>query len=139
MGLCCSSESTQEATAKLILQDGRMIEFTSHVKVGYVLQKYPIYQLVLPLRWLREPLGADEMAALAVKASAALAGGKRIDPIVSGKSRMRFGSSDDTVGSGCVRRKERDGDGGGGGSGSGSTSSGRRRRYNALELRSIEE
>ncbi|XP_009138455.1 uncharacterized protein LOC103862502 [Brassica rapa] len=171
MGICSSSESTQVATAKLILQDGRMIEFTSPVKVGYVLQKYPMcficnsddmdfddavsaisadeelqlgqIYFALPLRWLREPLRADEMAALAVKASAALmqSGGgggscrrKRVDPIVAGKSRKRFGSGDDTVGSGGGRRKGRDGDGGGS-----SSNSGRRRKCYAAELSAIEE
>ncbi|KAG2244461.1 hypothetical protein Bca4012_015747 [Brassica carinata] len=172
MGICSSSESTQVATAKLILQDGRMIEFTSPVKVGYVLQKYhmcficssddmdfddavsaisadeelqlgQIY-FALPLRWLREPLEAVEMAALAVKASSALmrngggGGGscrrKRVDPIVAGKSGMRSGSGDDTVGSGGGRRKGRNVDAGGGCSGSG-----RRRTCYTAELRTIEE
>ncbi|KAJ4898815.1 hypothetical protein Rs2_12766 [Raphanus sativus] len=177
MGICSSSESTQVATAKLILQDGRMVEFTSPVKVGYVLQKYhmcficnsddmdfddavsaisadeelqlgQIY-FALPLRWLREPLRADEMAALAVKASSALmrSGGgggggscrsKRVDSIVAGKSRRRFGSGDDTVGSGGGRRKVRDGEGGGGGGGLGGSSSGKRKCY-AAELSAIEE
>ncbi|KAJ0240790.1 hypothetical protein HA466_0223690 [Hirschfeldia incana] len=174
MGICSSSESTQVATAKLILQDGRMVEFTSPVKIGYVLQKYPMcficnsddmdfddavsaisadeelqlgqIYFALPLRWLREPLRADEMAALAVKASSALmqSGGggggscrrKRVDPIVSGKSQRRFGSGDDTVGSGGGRRKGRNGEGGGGGLGG--SSSGRRKCY-AAELSSIEE
>ncbi|KAF8101582.1 hypothetical protein N665_0204s0076 [Sinapis alba] len=170
MGICSSSESTQVATAKLILQDGRMIEFTSTVKVGYVLQKYPMcficnsddmdfddavsaisadeelqlgqIYFALPLRWLREPLEAVEMAALAVKATSALmrsGGGRcrrtRVDPIVAGKSRMRFASGDDTVGSGGGgRRKGINGNGDGGG-----RCSGRRRTCYAAELRTIEE
>ncbi|CAN8328175.1 unnamed protein product [Cochlearia groenlandica] len=100
MGICSSSESTQVATAKLILQDGRMMEFTSSVKVGYILKKYPMsficnsddmdfddavtavsadeelqigqIYFALPLSWLCMPLKPEEMAALAVKASSAL-------------------------------------------------------------------
>lgn len=100
MGNCSSSDSTRVATAKLILQDGRLQEFTSPVKVSYLLQQYPssficnademdfdnvvtavdenqtlqpgqLY-FALPLSWLRQPLQAQEMAALAVKASSAL-------------------------------------------------------------------
>ncbi|GAB4848908.1 hypothetical protein Ancab_003720 [Ancistrocladus abbreviatus] len=100
MGICSSCESTSVATAKLILQDGRLQEFSYPVKVSYVLQKDPacficnsdemefddvvkaicedeelqpgqIY-FALPLSRLRRPLQAEEMAALAVKASAAL-------------------------------------------------------------------
>ncbi|KAG7641822.1 hypothetical protein ISN44_As02g018050 [Arabidopsis suecica] len=100
MGICSSYESTQVVTAKLILHDGRMMEFTSPVKVGYVLQKNPMcficnsddmdfdnvvsaisadeeFQLgqlyfALPLSSLHHSLKAEEMAALAVKASSAL-------------------------------------------------------------------
>ncbi|KAF8047870.1 hypothetical protein N665_2794s0001 [Sinapis alba] len=102
MGICSSYESTQVAsTAKLILQDGKMMEFTTPVKVGYVLQKINpmcficnsddmdfddvvsaisadeelqlghIY-FALPLSSLHQSLKAEEMAALAVKASSAL-------------------------------------------------------------------
>ncbi|KAG2319153.1 hypothetical protein Bca4012_054593 [Brassica carinata] len=171
MGICSSSESIQVATAKLILQDGKMMEFANPVKVGYVLQKYPMcficnsddmdfddavsaisadeelqlgqIYFALPLRWLREPLKAEEMAALAVRASSALmrSGGgggscrrKCIDPIVvSDKYCLRVGSGDDTVGSGGVRRKGRNAAGGG------SSSSGRRRKCYAAELSTIEE
>lgn len=168
MGICSSSESIQVATAKLILQDGRMMEFTNPVKVGYVLLKYPMcficnsddmdfddavsaisadeelqlgqIYFALPLCWLRQPIKAEEMAALAVKASSALmrSGGggcrrKCVDPIVSDKFRMRVGSGDDTVGSGAGRRKGRNGDGGG------SDSSSRRRKCYAAELSTIEE
>ncbi|KAM1400087.1 hypothetical protein FF1_027203 [Malus domestica] len=100
MGICSSSGSTQVATAKLILQDGNLQEFPYPVKVSYVLQKNPtcficnsdemdfddVLQAVsdnevlqpgqlyfaLPLSWLKHPLQAEEMAALAVKASSAL-------------------------------------------------------------------
>ncbi|KFK32719.1 hypothetical protein AALP_AA6G279900 [Arabis alpina] len=100
MGICSSYESTQVATAKLILQDGRMMEFTTPVKVGYVLQKNPMcficnsddmdfddvvsaisaeeelqlgqLYFALPLTSLHHSLKAEEMAALAVKASSAL-------------------------------------------------------------------
>ncbi|XP_068344421.1 uncharacterized protein [Pyrus communis] len=100
MGICSSSGSTQVATAKLILQDGNLQEYPYPVKVSYVLQKNPtcficnsdemdfddVLQAVsdnevlqpgqlyfaLPLSWLKHPLQAEEMAALAVKASSAL-------------------------------------------------------------------
>ncbi|KAK2987498.1 hypothetical protein RJ640_012157 [Escallonia rubra] len=100
MGICSSCESTSVATAKLISQDGRLQEFSYPVKVSYVLQKNPssficnsdemefddvvlpindeeelqpgqLY-FALPLSRLRHPLQAEEMAALAVKASSAL-------------------------------------------------------------------
>ncbi|XWS29342.1 hypothetical protein CRYUN_Cryun24cG0020900 [Craigia yunnanensis] len=100
MGICSSCDSTHVATAKLILQDGRLQEFPYPVKVSYVLQKYPMcficnsdemdfdnvasaiqedeelqpgqLYFALPLSWLKHPLRAEEMAALAVKASSAL-------------------------------------------------------------------
>ncbi|GAB2279703.1 hypothetical protein Dimus_014343 [Dionaea muscipula] len=100
MGICSSVESTSVATAKLILQDGRLQEFPYPVKVSYILQTDPtcficnsdemefddvvnavredeelqLGQLyfALPRSKLRRPLLPDEMAALAVKASAAL-------------------------------------------------------------------
>ncbi|KAH0894038.1 hypothetical protein HID58_056467 [Brassica napus] len=116
----------------------------SAISADEELQLGQIY-FALPLRWLREPLKAEEMAALAVKASSALmrSGGggggscrrKCINPIVvSDKYRLQVGSGDDTVGSGRVRRKGRNVDGGGG-----STSSGRRRKCYAAELSTIEE
>ncbi|KAK7309248.1 hypothetical protein RJT34_05817 [Clitoria ternatea] len=100
MGNCSSSDSTQVATAKLVLQDGRLQEFSYPVKVSFLLQKYPscficnsdemdfddvvtaidedqvlqpgqLY-FALPLNRLRHPLQPHEMAALAVKASSAL-------------------------------------------------------------------
>ncbi|XP_076936727.1 uncharacterized protein LOC143603999 [Bidens hawaiensis] len=101
MGICSSCDSTAVATAKLILPDGTLQEFSYPVKVSYVLQKHPstficnsdemefddvvsalgnddvlqpgqLY-FVLPLTRLRRPLQPEEMAALAVKASSALA------------------------------------------------------------------
>ncbi|XVF17794.1 hypothetical protein REPUB_Repub10bG0154600 [Reevesia pubescens] len=100
MGICSSCDSTHVATAKLILQDGRLQEFPYPVKVSYVLQKNPMcficnsdemdfddvvsaiqedeelqpgqLYFALPLSWLKHPLQAKEMAALAVKASSAL-------------------------------------------------------------------
>ncbi|XVF15678.1 hypothetical protein REPUB_Repub09cG0175800 [Reevesia pubescens] len=100
MGICSSCDSTHVATAKLILQDGRLQEFPYPVKVSYVLQKNPMcficnsdemdfddvvsaiqedeelqpgqLYFALPLSWLKHPLQAEEMAALAVKASSAL-------------------------------------------------------------------
>ncbi|GMP31624.1 hypothetical protein CsSME_00005765 [Camellia sinensis var. sinensis] len=100
MGICSSCESTSVATAKLILRDGRLEEFSYPVKASYLLQKDPssficnsdemdfddvvsaisddeelqpgqLY-FALPLSRLKRPLQADEMAALAVKASSAL-------------------------------------------------------------------
>ncbi|EXB96695.1 hypothetical protein L484_011736 [Morus notabilis] len=41
MGICSSTSATHVATAKLILQDGRLQEFAYPVKVSYVLQKNP--------------------------------------------------------------------------------------------------
>ncbi|PWA89990.1 hypothetical protein CTI12_AA105510 [Artemisia annua] len=107
MGICSSCHSTAVATAKLILTDGTLQEYTYPVRVSYVLQKNPSVFIcnademefddvvsavrdedvlqpgqlyfALPLSRLRRPLGAEEMAALAVKASSALAkrcGGK---------------------------------------------------------------
>lgn len=100
MGICSSSESTHVATAKLVLQDGRLQEYSYPVKVSYVLHRYPTYFIcnsdemefddvlsaisddeelqpgqlyfALPLSRLKHPLQAEEMAALAVKASNAL-------------------------------------------------------------------
>lgn len=101
MGICSSCDATAVTTAKLILHDGTLQEFSYPVKVSYLLQKYPstficnsdemefddvvspihddeLLQLgqlyfSLPLNRLRRPLQPEEMAALAVKASSALA------------------------------------------------------------------
>lgn len=101
MGICSSCQSTSSlATAKLILQDGRLQEYPYPVKVSYVLQKNPtsficnsdemefddVVQAIsdddelqpgqlyfaLPLTRLKRRLQPEEMAALAVKASSAL-------------------------------------------------------------------
>ncbi|XP_010526736.1 PREDICTED: uncharacterized protein LOC104804221 [Tarenaya hassleriana] len=157
MGICSSCDSSHVvATAKLILQDGGMMEFTQPVKVGYVLQKYPTcficdsdemdfddvvsaisadeelqlghLYFALPLSWLRRPLQAEEMAALAVKANSALtrSGGCRREKCQSrlrcassvvypaDEFRRRSASGDGTVGSSVGSRK-------------GSSSGGRRR------------
>lgn len=100
MGICSSCESTCVATAKLILEDGRLQEYSYPVRVSYLLQKYPdsficnsdemgfddvvlgvcddeelqlgqIY-FALPLSRLNRRLLPQDMAALAVKASSAL-------------------------------------------------------------------
>ncbi|XP_021725465.1 uncharacterized protein LOC110692729 [Chenopodium quinoa] len=100
MGICSSCESTSVATAKLILEDGRLEEFSYPVKASYLLSKDPnvficnsdemdfdgyvsavraedelqpgqLY-FALPLAKLSRPLHAEDMAALAVKANAAL-------------------------------------------------------------------
>ena len=100
MGACASRESLRSDSAKLILLDGTLQEFSSPVKVWQILQKNPTsfvcnsdemdfddavsavagneelrpgqLYFVLPLTWLNHPLRAEEMAALAVKASSAL-------------------------------------------------------------------
>ncbi|KAI9113633.1 hypothetical protein K1719_015560 [Acacia pycnantha] len=100
MGNCTSGDMVQVPTARLILEDGQLREFTYPIKVSYVLQKYPMcficnsdemdfddvmtaidedevlqpgqLYFALPLSRLNHPLRADEMAALAVKASSAL-------------------------------------------------------------------
>lgn len=101
MGICSSCESSSSAvTAKLIFDDGRLQEFSYPIKVSYVLQKNPTcficnsdemdfdvavsavnhdemlqpgqLYFALPLSRLKRRLKAEEMAALAVKASSAL-------------------------------------------------------------------
>ncbi|KAG4169135.1 hypothetical protein ERO13_A12G067200v2 [Gossypium hirsutum] len=100
MGICSSCDSNHAATAKLILQDGRLQEFPYPVKVSYVLQGNPTcficnsdemdfddvvsaveedeelqpgqLYFALPLSWLKHPLQPQQMGALAVKASSAL-------------------------------------------------------------------
>ncbi|CAL9203996.1 uncharacterized protein LOC103976374 [Musa acuminata AAA Group] len=103
MGICKSCDATgvaEPATAKLVLQDGKLQEFERPVKVSHLLQKDPTcfvcdsdgmvfdglvmavdeddelqpgqLYFLLPVSMLRRPLHAEEMAALAVKASAAL-------------------------------------------------------------------
>ncbi|XP_074306529.1 uncharacterized protein LOC141641779 [Silene latifolia] len=100
MGQCASCTSSSMYTAKLISEDGKLEEFTYPVNVAYLLSTHPntficnsedmefdgvltavkdqenlqLGQLyfALPLSKLRRPLLAEEMAALAVKANAAL-------------------------------------------------------------------
>ncbi|KAK9053196.1 hypothetical protein SSX86_029828 [Deinandra increscens subsp. villosa] len=101
MGICISSPSPSLPTSKLILPDGRLQEFFHPTKVSDVLHSHPstficnsdemdfddlvspinhhenlqpgqLY-FALPLKRLNHPLQPEEMAALAVKASAALA------------------------------------------------------------------
>ncbi|PPE00545.1 hypothetical protein GOBAR_DD02450 [Gossypium barbadense] len=100
MGICSSCDSNHAATAKLILQNGRLQEFPYPVKVSYVLQGNPTcficnsdemdfddvvsaveedeelqpgqLYFALPLSWLKHPLQPQQMGALAVKASSAL-------------------------------------------------------------------
>ncbi|KAK7263049.1 hypothetical protein RJT34_30633 [Clitoria ternatea] len=101
MGNCCSGsfQTTDVATAKVVVHDGRMQEFSYPVKVSYLLQLYPacficdsdemrfddvisavheneelqLGQLyfALPLNRLKRPLLPEEMAALAVTANSA--------------------------------------------------------------------
>ncbi|KAJ8530899.1 hypothetical protein K7X08_023780 [Anisodus acutangulus] len=140
MGICNSCESTSVATAKLILQDGRLQEFSYPVKASHLLQKDPtificnsdemdfgdiVYAIngdeelqlgqlyfALPLKRLRSRLRADEMAALAVRASSAL---KRT--CISccrekcGCRNKEFVFSEGKKGDGKVARKVVDGDG----------------------------
>jgi len=101
MGNCVCGQTTKEPTAKLVVHDGRMEEFSYPVKVSYLLQLYPTcficdsdemafdhvvtavhhdHQLklgqlyfALPLDRLKRHLPPQEMAALAVIASSALA------------------------------------------------------------------
>ncbi|KAI9181965.1 hypothetical protein LWI28_020585 [Acer negundo] len=107
MGSNCSScESTDVATAKVILQDGRLQEFACPIKVSQVLGRNPncficnsddmdfnslalgingdeelrpgqLY-FSLPMSLSERPLMAEEMASLAVKASLALKASNQI-------------------------------------------------------------
>ncbi|OIW09745.1 hypothetical protein TanjilG_14268 [Lupinus angustifolius] len=127
MGNCCFSsfDSNQIATAKLILHDGVLQEFSYAVKVSFLLQKYPTYFIcnsndmdfddvvtaidedevletgelyfAIPLSKLKLKLQADEMAALAVKASLALT--------KSGGDKCRFRRKRDVLFSGEERGK----------------------------------
>ncbi|XP_060192733.1 uncharacterized protein LOC132622193 [Lycium barbarum] len=154
MGIVCSScQSTSVSTAKLILHDGRLQEFSYPVKASYLLQNDPtificnsdemdfgdvisavseneelqLGQLyfALPLNRLKHKLKAEEMAALAVKASSALnnSGGEKF--IVFEKSGRNFSKKlvDDNSGS-----KRSNGPG----------SSGRRKKFTA-KLSAINE
>ncbi|KAL3525754.1 hypothetical protein ACH5RR_014126 [Cinchona calisaya] len=149
MGICSSCESTDMATAKLILHDGGLQEFSYPVKVSYVLQKNPAcficnsddmdfddvvsaisddellqpgqLYFALPLNRLKHRLLAEEMAALAVKASSALAksGGEKY-----GSRKTRVSCENDNqsrkvgdCGDVGLRRGRKGGGGGGGGGG----------------------
>ncbi|XP_072989835.1 uncharacterized protein [Typha latifolia] len=97
----CEATAVAPATAKVVLLDGRLQEFVGPVKASHVLQKDDSMCFVcssddmelddfvsalgaeeelqpgqlyflLPVSMLQRPLHADEIAALAVKASAAL-------------------------------------------------------------------
>ncbi|CAN4081606.1 unnamed protein product [Withania somnifera] len=158
MGIICSSyESTSVATAKLILHDGRLQEFSYPVKASYLLQNDPtificnsdemdfgdlvsaisaeeelqLGQLyfALPLSHLKHKLKAEEMAALAVKASSALnnsISGEKF--IVSEKGGDHFSKqvADDHSGTLTPRQKN------------GCSSSGRRKKFTA-KLSAIHE
>ncbi|KAF2316575.1 hypothetical protein GH714_041916 [Hevea brasiliensis] len=110
MGICSSHEITPAATAKLILQDGQLEEFSYPVTVSQILkgnhscfvckaddmdynacipaidgdEELQLGQLyfVLPVNWINSRLSPRDMAALAVKASLALksSGGHKILP-----------------------------------------------------------
>ncbi|EEF43321.1 hypothetical protein RCOM_0938600 [Ricinus communis] len=68
MGICNScSPITVASSAKLTLEDGRLEEFPYPVR----LELGHLY-FELPLGWLHSPIKAQEIAALAVKASLAL-------------------------------------------------------------------
>ncbi|CAK9173024.1 unnamed protein product [Ilex paraguariensis] len=124
MGLCSSCESTSVATAKLILQDGRLQEFSYPVKVWYVLQKNPSCFICNSDEMDFDD--AEEMAALAVKASSALtkSGGEKcgcrrhsFSPVLltgekGGRSSRRVA---DVCGTGLRSRGRSSAAGGGGG------------------------
>ncbi|GFQ03857.1 hypothetical protein PHJA_002529500 [Phtheirospermum japonicum] len=150
MGICCSCESTSVAMARLILDDGRLWEYPYSVKVSYVLQRNPAYFICnsdemdfgnvvsavsddeelqpgrlyfsLSLSQLRHRLQAEEMAALAVKASSAVTksgdcGGEKcvsrwnnlVFPGDSGMRQSRKAASGGNVGDAGSGRRRRDG------------------------------
>ncbi|KAL5715088.1 hypothetical protein ACHQM5_016966 [Ranunculus cassubicifolius] len=109
MGICSSTDSISVSTIKLVLHDGTLQEFSYPVNVSQALQKNPgcficnademdfnnfvtaihgdedlqpgqLY-FVLPLSRLKYPLQAEEIAALAVKASSALSKNGRVVPL----------------------------------------------------------
>ncbi|KAJ7944363.1 HTH-type transcriptional regulator [Quillaja saponaria] len=145
MGNCKSSDSTQLETAKLILQDGRLQQYPHPVRVSYLLQKYPMcficnsdemdfddvviainendelqpgqLYFALPLSRLQHRLQAEEMAALAVKATSAL---MKLKSNVGDKKRgccgkyLMSSGEDDVKSYRRVAPGDGDGDGGGG-------------------------
>ncbi|KAL2905688.1 N-acetylglucosamine-1-phosphotransferase subunits alpha/beta [Bienertia sinuspersici] len=118
MGICTSSEATSVATAKLILQNGKLEEFSYPVKASYLLSKDPTtfichsddmdfdgvvsairddeelepgqLYFALPRAQLNRPLSAEEMAALAVKANAALLKSHSEDNKCRGRKKSGF-------------------------------------------------
>ncbi|XP_008790201.2 uncharacterized protein LOC103707479 [Phoenix dactylifera] len=142
MGICSSCQATAAAveataTVKVVLQDGKLEEFSRPVKAANVLQKDPTcfvcnsddmefggfvsavsadeelqpgqLYFLLPLSELRRPIRAEEMATLAVRASAALMSG------ASSASRCHKGSLAPLVFPAGGRRSGVEAGGGGGG------------------------
>ncbi|XP_075474853.1 uncharacterized protein LOC142505657 [Primulina tabacum] len=151
MGNCRSCESRSAATAKLILSNGQLQEFSYPVKVSTLMQHGAVNYLdrficssndmeigeafvavggdeelrpgevyfELPSRWRKHRMQAEDMAALAVKASLALAGGddaviscscyafKRVDHamVVLNDKERPFLVADGGRGRGCGRFK----------------------------------
>ncbi|KAL8044363.1 hypothetical protein ABFX02_08G041800 [Erythranthe guttata] len=155
MGICSSCDSTSVATAKLILDDGRLQEFPYPVKVSYVLQKNPAcficnsdemefgdvvsavsndeelqpgqLYFALPLSQLKHRLQAEDMAALAVKASSALtksSGGNCGEKCGCRRNILVFPAESDLKQSRRAAAAGRGGDAGGGIAGSRRRSSG---------------
>ncbi|KAL5704959.1 hypothetical protein ACHQM5_023315 [Ranunculus cassubicifolius] len=136
MGNCTSYGSASISVAKLILQNGEMEEFSYPVRVSYLLEKYPscficdsdsleyddfvsaIYgdeqlqpghlYFALPLSKSKYPLQAEEMAALAVKASMAFiksgTGGELASSVNDKRDRRSLSGDGCSVGGG--RRKK---------------------------------
>ncbi|KAF4380671.1 hypothetical protein F8388_017025 [Cannabis sativa] len=154
MGICSSTNSTHVATAKLILQDGKLQEFSYPVRVSYVLQKNPAcficnsdemdfddvvsavndeeelqpgqLYFALPLGRLNQRLQPEEMAALAVKASSAL-----MKSGSGGGEKCRRNSVSPIAFSGdTIKSPSRCGNGGSTGSGGGNGNGSRRVRRN---------
>ncbi|KAJ4716439.1 HTH-type transcriptional regulator [Melia azedarach] len=119
MGICSSCESTNVATVKVILHDGRLQEFAYPIRVSQVLEKNPrsfvcnmdemdfdifisainaeeelqqgrLY-FALPMSWLKSPLSGEKMVSLAAKASMAL----KTMSSTGGSGRCGCGKKDD--------------------------------------------
>ncbi|KAL5704955.1 hypothetical protein ACHQM5_023311 [Ranunculus cassubicifolius] len=138
MGNCTSYGSASTSAAKLILQNGEMEEFSYPVRVSYLLQKYPscficdsdsleyddfvsaingdeelqpghLY-FALPLSKSKYPLQAEEMAAMAVKASMAFINcgnnGKQASSVNDKRDRRRLSGDGCSVGGG-MRKKSK--------------------------------
>lgn len=144
MGICTSTHSTSITTAKLILPDGTLQEFSHPIKVSHVIHKYPstficnsdemdfddvvspikdnqelqpgqLY-FALPLTNLKHPLQPEEMAALAVKASSALAGCRRKNVTFTTLEKCHTKSSGRVADAGGFETRNGRRGGGGGGS-----------------------